>query len=92
MHLVILAAAGAGEWDQAWEHWHEAMRVAEAWGLRLEQADLLYLRTCMLKERGRPEDVSAAQSSAEEAAAAYRALGLPGREAIAEALVEHSTT
>src|SRR5690606_33713073 len=88
---VALAAAGAGEGDQAGEHWHEAMRVAEAWGLRLEQADLLYLRTCMLKQRGRSEDIAAARESADEAGAAYRALGLAGREAIVSALVEHST-
>jgi hypothetical protein len=76
---AAIAAAGAGEWDQAEEHLSTALLAAEELDHRLEQADLRFLRARMLLERGREEDLAEVRASMAEAADRYRALGITGR-------------
>jgi class 3 adenylate cyclase/tetratricopeptide (TPR) repeat protein len=76
---AAIAAAGAGEWDQAEEHLSTALLAAEELDHRLEQADLRFLRARMLLERGREEDLAEVKASMAEAADRYRALRITGR-------------
>jgi class 3 adenylate cyclase/tetratricopeptide (TPR) repeat protein len=83
---AALAAAGAGEWDEAEAHWKSALSIAEDLDHRLEQADLRYLRARILFDRGRPEDLVELKVSIDEAVDRYRAMGLRGREEMASLL------
>jgi class 3 adenylate cyclase/tetratricopeptide (TPR) repeat protein len=76
---AAIAAIAAGDWDAAERHLATALATAEALGNRIEQADLGFWRSRMLRHRDASGDREAAAALAAEVAGRYRDLGLHGR-------------
>jgi class 3 adenylate cyclase/tetratricopeptide (TPR) repeat protein len=76
---AAIAATAARDWEAAERHLATAQATAEALGNRIEQADLGFWGSRMLRDRDAPGDREAAAALAAETAARYRDLGLPGR-------------
>lgn len=89
MHTrAAIAAAGAGEWDEAEDPSNEALRIAEELDHRLELADIRHLRGRMLIDRGHSDALAEGEASIEEAVDRDRATGLSGRVDIVSCLLE----
>ncbi len=81
-----LVAAASRRWETAERYFGMAREAAEQMSNRLELADLGRLHARMLLERGDTSDYARAAEMLEEAAAAYRAFGMPAYIADAERL------
>jgi class 3 adenylate cyclase/tetratricopeptide (TPR) repeat protein len=80
--LQGIAAACAGDWETSESHFHEALQLATALPMRIEEADACRFYASMLRERGRPHDRDEAVRLLTRAAAAYAELGMPRHEAL----------
>src|ERR1700691_3943155 len=70
-------AAAARQWQAAEEHFQIAMRQAESFPERLEQAEIRRFHSVMLLERGAPEDRENARTLLGEALETYTQIGMP---------------
>lgn len=75
--IAGLAAAVAHQWEAAEEHFHIALKHAEAWPHRLEQADIRRFHAMMLIDRATPGDREKAQTLLSEALETYTQIGMP---------------
>ncbi|HLI61834.1 MAG TPA: AAA family ATPase [Terriglobales bacterium] len=85
-----LAAAAAGNWPIAEEHFHLALRQAEQLPHRLEATEVRRFLGSMLIERDGRDDRQRALELLNEAARAYDALGMPRHARLTEALVSRA--
>jgi class 3 adenylate cyclase/tetratricopeptide (TPR) repeat protein len=74
---AALAAAAAGQWDEAERQFGIAREIAEQMTNRLELVDLSRLHARMLLERGGTGDYARATEMLEEALTTYRAFDMP---------------
>lgn len=81
-----MAAAAAGLWEQAEEHFAAALRQAEQLPHRVEYAETRRFLAMMLRDRDAPGDLDRAQVVLAEATARYRELGMPRHVELAERL------
>ncbi len=82
-----LAAAAAGEWAAAEEHFAIAARQADELQQRLEQVDLCRFRAMTLLDRDAPGDRPAARALLREAAEQYARGSMPRHRELAERLL-----
>jgi hypothetical protein len=82
-----IAAAAARRWNEAEHDYQAALRVAEALGSRIEQADLCRLHARMLLDRDQPGDRDRAETQLWKAGDTYRAIGMPRYEALTSTLI-----
>lgn len=81
-----VAAAAAGDWDGAEEHFDAARTQAMDIGYRMELAELLRWRAQMLLWRAENGDTEKARALLDEAHAAYDDIGMKRHSRIAESL------
>ncbi len=84
-----IAAAAAGNWAQAEQHFETAKGQAEEMGNVLDLAELLRWRAQMLLWRDGDSDREQAGELLGQARAAYTAIGMVRHVTIADALLEH---
>jgi tetratricopeptide (TPR) repeat protein len=72
-----IAASGARQWSVAEEHFQIAMRHAESFPLRLEQAEIRRFHAMMLLSRSASGDRKTARSLLDEARERYTQIGMP---------------
>jgi tetratricopeptide (TPR) repeat protein len=75
--IAGIAAAAAGQWDSAEEHFQIAMQQAESFPYLLEQAEIRRFHAMMLINRAAPGDRAKAQTLIKEALATYSQIGTP---------------
>jgi len=77
-HTVAgMAAAAAHRWEAAEEHFQAALRQAESFPHRLEQAEIRRFNAMMLMDRDAPGDREKAQALLAEAQDTYIRIGMP---------------
>jgi predicted ATPase len=72
-----LAAAGAGQWKAAEEHFQIARRQADFFPDRLEQAEICRFHAMMLIDRAAPGEREKARTLLDEALKSYTQIGMP---------------
>jgi tetratricopeptide (TPR) repeat protein len=72
-----VAAAAAGQWETAEDHFQTASRQAESVPHRLEQAEIRRFHAMMLIDRAAPGDREKAQTLLREALESYQRIGMP---------------
>jgi class 3 adenylate cyclase/tetratricopeptide (TPR) repeat protein len=82
-----MAAATAGLWDHAQEHFETATRQADEFPNRLEHLQVLHWYGKMLLDRAHQEDQDRARTMLVDALDGYRQRGMPVHAAMAEALL-----
>jgi len=82
-----MAAAAAGLWDQAQEHFEKARRQSDELPNRLERPQVLHWYGKMLLDRADPDDHERARTMLVDALDDYRQLGMPVHAAMTEALL-----
>jgi hypothetical protein len=82
-----MAAALAGLWDRAEEHFVAAARLAEANPVRIEQPQVRYWHAWTLLRRGDPADRVRAGAMLKVAHDDFAAIGMPLHTALAETLL-----
>jgi len=82
-----VAAAAAGHWDTAEDHFRRGLDLAEALPHRLDQADIRRLYALMLTQRGGAGDRALARQRLAEAAALYGEIGMPRHLHLAQTLL-----
>ena len=75
--IAGIAATAAERWHAAEQHFETALRQADQIPHRLEQPEIRRWYGHMLAERDGPGDRQKARRLLEEAAAAYRQIGMP---------------
>ena len=75
--IAGLAAAAARQWQPAEEHFQIALRQAEAFPQRLEQAEIRRFHAVMLVDRAARGDREKAQTLLREALETYTHIGMP---------------
>ena len=75
--IAGLAAAGAGQWEEAEKHFEVASRQADFFPDRLEQAELRRFHAMMLRDRAGAGDREKAQTLLNEALETYALIGMP---------------
>ncbi len=85
--IAGLAAAGAHEWKAAEEHFKVAMRQANFFPDRLEQAEICRFHAMMLLDRAAPSDREKAQTLLGEALETYMRIRMPRHIEMAQALL-----
>jgi tetratricopeptide (TPR) repeat protein len=81
------AAAAAGQWDAAEEHFQIALRQAGSFPSRLEQAEIRRFRAMMLMDRAVAGDHERAQTLLREAQESYTDIGMPRHIAMTQTLL-----
>jgi hypothetical protein len=71
------AAAAAGQWDAAEEHFRIAFEQAESFPNFLEKAEICRFRAMMLKDRAAPSDHTRARALLFHALETYTYIGMP---------------
>ena len=90
-HTVAgIAAASARQWETAEDHFQIAMRQAESFPHRLEQAEIHRFHAMMLINRARPGDREKARGLLSEALASYTGIGMPRHIEIAQTLLDRA--
>jgi tetratricopeptide (TPR) repeat protein len=82
-----VAAAAAGQWEKAEEHYQTALRQAHELPAKLEQPEVRRWYARMLLDRDAPGDRDKAFRLLTEAIAMYRQIGMPKHIGMAEALL-----
>ena len=82
-----MAAAAAGRWDRAEEHYRAATAWADSVHNRIEQAEVRRYHARMLLERDGPEDRDRARELLAEAIEWYREIGMPKHVEMAERML-----
>jgi tetratricopeptide (TPR) repeat protein len=82
-----IAAAAAHEWEPAEEHFQIAMRQAESFPYRLEEAEIRRFHAMMLMDRTAPGDREEAQTPLSEALEIYTHIGMPRHIEMTQALL-----
>ena len=72
-----IAAAAAEEWEAAEDHFQTALRQAESFPNRLEQAEIRRFHAMKLIDRSAPDDRQRAQTLLNEALQSYKRIGMP---------------
>jgi len=72
-----VAAAAAGQWEAAEDHFQTASRQTESVPHRLEQAEIRRFHAMMLIDRAAPGDREKAQTLLREALESYQRVGMP---------------
>jgi predicted ATPase len=75
--IAGIAAAAAGQWESAEEHFSIALRQAESFPYFLEQAEIRRFHAMMLLERSASGDREKAQTLLRQALASYKHIGMP---------------
>ena len=75
--IAGLAAAGAHQWKASEEHFQIAMKQAESFPDRLEQADIRRFHAMMLIDRAARGDLEKARTLMSEALESYTQIGMP---------------
>jgi tetratricopeptide (TPR) repeat protein len=79
-----IAAAAAGDWEQAEARYRSAAATAARMGHRIELAEIARFHAQALLERGGTHNAARAMSLLEDALARYRTLGMPRHAALVE--------
>jgi tetratricopeptide (TPR) repeat protein len=85
--IAGLAAAGAHQWETAEKHFQVAMRQADFFPDRLEQAEIRRFQAMMLKDRAGRGDREKAKTLLNEALDAYTHIGMPRHVEMTETLL-----
>jgi tetratricopeptide (TPR) repeat protein len=85
-----IAAAAAGRWDRAQEHFDAATEIAERWGLKAESVELLRFRAWMHLWRNGDNDRESVLRLSEQAVAEYEAMGMPRHVEVTRALMDEA--
>jgi hypothetical protein len=85
--IAGVAAAAAHDWEAAEGHFQIAMKQAEAFPDRLEQAEIRRFHAMMLLDRAAPGDRDKAQTLVSQALETYTHIGMPRHLEIARALL-----
>ena len=85
--IAGMAAAAAGLWDQAEDHFERASRQVDEFPNRVDRPPVLHWHAKMLLDRGDTADRERARGMLVEALAGYRELGMPTYAAMVEALL-----
>ncbi len=83
-----IAAAAAGLWDEAEEHFARALETARRVGHRIEEAGVHRFRASMLADRAAPGDLERAQALLADAARLFREMGMDSKAKQIEAAFE----
>ncbi len=86
------AAAAAGQWNAAEEHFETALQQAESFPNCLEQAEIRRLHAMMLMDRAIPGDHERAQTLLREALESYTYIGMPRHIEMTQTLLAGSLT
>ncbi len=86
--IAGVAAAAAGQWEAAEDHFQIAMQQAESFPDRLEQAEIRRFRAMMLMDRASSGDREKAQTLLGEALETYTLIGMPRHREITQALLD----
>jgi tetratricopeptide (TPR) repeat protein len=86
--IAGIGATAAGKWDEAEEHFEEGLRRIDALPLRIEEGDCLRFYAWMLLRRGRGGDAERARVLLSRAVDAYRRLGMPAHQRLAERMLQ----
>lgn len=84
-----LAAAGARQWEAAEKHFQVAMRQADFFPDRPEQAEIHRFHAMMLRDRAGRGDREKAQTLLNEALETYTHIGMPRHIEMIQALAKH---
>ncbi len=82
-----VAAAAAGQWEAAEDHFQTASRQAESFPHLLEQTEIQRFQAMMLVNRAGPGDREKARKLVSEALASYTRIGMPRHIEITQALL-----
>ena len=85
--IAGIAAASARQWEAAEEHFQTAMRRAESFPVRLEQAEIRRFHAMMLLNRAARGDRKRAGSMLDEAREIYAQIGMPRHVEMIQALL-----
>ena len=88
--IAGMAAAAGSRWEAAEAHFAAALEQAETLPHRPEQAHTQRFHGRFLIERGGADDRDRARTLLEQAAAAYRSMGMPRHEAMARELLQRA--
>jgi tetratricopeptide (TPR) repeat protein len=86
--LVGMAAACAGEWEDAAAHFRLALRLARALPMRSEEPDACLFYARMLRERDEPGDREEADELRARALTLYEDIGMPRGPAMVRAILD----
>ena len=75
--IAGIAAAGAGQWEAAEDHFRIAMQQAESLPQLLEQAEIRRFHAMMLMDRAATGDRKKARALLDRAAEIYTSIGMP---------------
>ncbi|HMD05619.1 MAG TPA: hypothetical protein VKG68_10075, partial [Candidatus Binatus sp.] len=75
--IAGIAAAGAGQWEAAEDHFKIAMQQAESLPQLLEQAEIQRFHAMMLIDRAAAGDRKKARALLDRAAEIYTSIGMP---------------
>jgi len=89
---AAIAASAGQRWEEAEQHFENALRRAEEIPHRIEQAELRRWYGRMLLDRDGSGDRVKAERLLDEALAAYRKLGMPLYAAIVESLLKEASS
>lgn len=82
-----MAAAAAGLWDKAQEHFETARRQSDEFPNRLERPQVLHWYGKMLLDRADPDDHERARTMLVDALDDYHQFGMPLHAGLAQALL-----
>ena len=86
--IAGIAAAAARQWETAEDHFRIALRQAESFPHRLEQAEIRRFHAMMLIHRAEPGDREKAQTLLNEALESYQRIGMPRHVEMVGALLD----
>jgi hypothetical protein len=89
--IAGMAAAAAGRWEAAEDHFQIAMQQAKSFPNRLEQAEIRRFHAMMLIGRAVPGDHERAQTLLREALESYTYIGMPRHIDMTETLLDEAT-
>ena len=92
LHMLAGIAATAHDPELAERHFEEALTHAKRLGLRMEDPDIRRFYAAMLIERSGPGDHERARALLAEAIAAYRTIGMPRHQRLADNLAARIDT
>jgi hypothetical protein len=84
------AAAAAGQWEAAEEHFQIALQQAESFPSRLEQAEIRRFHAMMLMDRAGPGNREKAQTLLGVALESYTDIGMPRHVEITQTLMDRA--
>src|SRR5258708_11366019 len=86
--IAGIAAASAGQYENAEEHFRIAMQQAESFPDQLEQAEIRRFHAMMLIDRAAGDDRGKARKLMGEATDIYRSIGMPRHISMTRALLD----